>query len=297
RASSSACFPQNRPMNQFGEFVKSAYRFSWRRTQALCAVGFACIAWSGSVQAGGANFGYFWDDNSFPYDTEFSYYYDVSVYPDGVFADDNQHSYAYVTAQNKHIVYNGIPYSVELVCQYGYYTNNAEGVKRIWMYNFLDPARFSNPWIDSDADGVDFWEMSNLESNGYLVTEKDGHGEYLEFLEVQAQTIFINETTSPVASTWENRFYFYNFLKGTWDKKVSNSFTIPASREAVRLATYATGGAIWAGVLETEQTVGTLDNGKPPVKNIVYRNRSVKVVDHGGTVSTTVRLGDNGFVQ
>jgi hypothetical protein len=227
-----------------------------------------------------ANFGFYWKDNTFPYDTEFSYFYDVAVYPEGVFADENEHWFAYVTAQNKHIIYDSIPYSVELVLQYGYGTNNAQSIKRVWMYNFRDPNRFTNPWIDLDADGSDFWELSTLDTNGYLVTERNGLGQYLKFLEVQAQTIFISETANPVQSVWENRFYFFNFKTFQWDKKVSNSFVIPASREAVRIATYSTGGGIWAGILETDGDPSGLDQGKPPVKNIVYKNRSVRVVDH-----------------
>ncbi len=231
-----------------------------------------------------ARFGYYWQDRSLYYDTEFSYFFDVSVYPAGIFADQDLHSWAYVTAQNKHIVYGGVPYSVEVVLQYGYYTDNASSIKRVWMNDYDDPTRFINPWIDSDADGIDYWDLSTLKQGGYLHYAEDMDGDLLLFLRVQAQTIFISESTMPVESTWQNRFYFYNFSMQRWDLKVQNSFTIPASRDAVREATYQTGSGIWAAILETESDgAGGPDNGKPPVRKIVYQNRWLRVIDQGST--------------
>jgi hypothetical protein len=277
-------------------FVCAARLFDGSRIRRVGLILFLLALWPHRSFSNGTDFGFYWKDNTLPYDTEFSYFYDVAVYPEGGFADENPHYFAYVTAQNKHIIYNSVPYSVELVIQYGLGTDNAHSFKRVWATYYNDPARFTDWWIDTDADGIDYWELATLDGEGYLVTEQDGHGEFLRFLEVQAQTIFISESTNPVRSVWQNRFYFFNFITQHWDMKVWNSFTIPASREAVRDATFATGGAIWAGILETLQQDGTMDNGRPPVKNMVYKNRSIRVVDHGVTVTPTLTSSYNGFV-
>lgn len=245
-----------------------------------------------------ARFGYYWKNNTLAYDTEFSYFFDVAVYPGGVFADCEEHSWAYITAQNKHILYDGVPYGVEVVLQYGYGADNIGSIKRVWMNDFDDPSRFTSWWIDSDADGIDFWELSTLDANGYLVTEPDAEGDVLEFLRVQAQTIFVSETSNPIQSTWENRFYFYNFSTNQWNLKVKNSFTIPASRQAVRDATYLTGSGIWAGILETEgDEGGPPDYGKPPVKKIVYKNRWIRVVDQGVTSTPNLDASNNWWIE
>lgn len=242
-----------------------------------------------------SRFGFYWRNDTLPYDTEFSYFYDVAVYPDGIFADCAPHSFAYVTAQNKHIGYDGITYGVELVLQYGYGVNNFDSVKRVWLESH-DDARFLDPWIDIDADGEDYWEMSNLEANGYFTTEQDTDGDTLQFLRVQQQTIFISETSSPVTSTWENRFFFYNFVTDTWDMKMKNSFAILANRQAVRNATYEQGSGIWAGILETDgDEVGPPDFGRPPVRKVVYRNRWIRVVDNGVTSTPNLTLTNNGW--
>lgn len=247
---------------------------------------------------GAARFGYYWRSNTLPYDTEFSYFFDVAVYPYGLFADCEEHSWAYVTAQNKHIVYGGVPYSVELVLQYGYWASNITSIKRVWMNDFDDPSRFSSWWIDSDADGVDFWDLSTLHANGYLTAEPDAEGDILQFLRVQAQTIFVSETTSPMQSSWENRFYFYNFSTNQWELKVKSTFTIPASRQAVRDATYQTGGGIWAGILETEgDDGGGPDYGKPPVRKVVYKNRWIRVVDQGSLSTPDLDDSNNWWIQ
>jgi hypothetical protein len=78
------------------------------------------IATSQAAPDNAARFGYYWLSNTLPYDTEFSYFYDVAVYPDGVFADCDAHSFVYVTAQNKHIGYGNTTYGVEAVMQYGF---------------------------------------------------------------------------------------------------------------------------------------------------------------------------------
>ena len=245
-----------------------------------------------------ARFGYYWMDNTLPYDSEFSYYYDVAVYPDGVFSDTAEHYFAYITAQNKHIIYDGVPYSVEVALQYGYNVNNINSIKRVWMNDFDDGSRFSSWWIDSDADGVDYWELSTLDANGYLGVEEDTLGDVIKFLRVQAQTIFISETTSPIQSTWENRFYFYNFTTNQRQLKVKDSFTIPANRQAVRNSTYSTGSGIWAGILETEgDEGGPPDFGKPPIKKMVYKNRWVKIVDQGVTSTPNLDSTNNWWIE
>ena len=245
-----------------------------------------------------ARFGYYWTSSTLPYDTEFSYFYDVAVYPDGIFADCEEHSWVYAIAQNKHIVYDGVPYSVEPVLQYGYWASNITSVKRVWMSGFDDPSRYTSWWIDSDADGDNFWELSTLDANGYLIAEPDAEGDILQFLRVQAQTIFVSETTSPIHSTWENRFYFYNFSINQWQLKVESSFTIPASRQAVRDATYQTGSGIWAGILETEgDEGGPPDYGKPAVRKIVYKNRWIRVVDQGFTSTPDLDASNNWWIE
>lgn len=239
-----------------------------------------------------ARFGYYWMDNTLPYDSEFSYFFDVGVYPDGVFVDGAEHSWAYITAQNKHIIYDGVPYSVEVVLQYGYGVNNSDSIKRVWMNDFDDPSRFTSWWIDSDADGEDFWELSTLDVNGYLNKEQDMQGDVLNFLRVQAQTILVSETAIPNETTWENRFFFYNFNANQWELKAKNSFTIPADRQAVRDSTFVTGSGIWSAILETEDDgSGLPDNGTPPVKKIVYKNRWIKTVDQG--IKSTVNLDES----
>jgi hypothetical protein len=235
-----------------GSFVSAARLLNGPRMRRIGLILFLLGLLPHKSFSNGTDFGFYWTNNTLPYDTEFSYFYDVSVYPEGGFADENPHYFAYVTAQNKHIVYNSVPYSVELVIQYGFNADNAHSVKRVCA-TYNDPTRFTDGWIDTDADGINYWELSTLDNEGYLVTEQDGHGEFLKFLEVQAQTIFISESTNPVQSVWQNRFYFFNFVTQRWDNKVWNTFIIPASRQAVRNATFATGGGIWAGILETLQ--------------------------------------------
>ena len=245
-----------------------------------------------------ARFGYYWVDNTLPYDSEFSYYFDVAVYPDGVFADSAEHSWAYITAQNKHVIYDGVPYGVEVVLQYGYGVNNNNSIKRVWMNDFDDGSRFSSWWIDSDADGVDYWELSTLDANGYLGIDQDAQGDVFKFLRVQAQTIFISETTNPIQSTWENRFYFYSFTTNQWQLKVKNSFTLPANRQTVRNSTYLKGSGIWAGILETEgEEGGSPDFGKPPIKKIVYKNRWIKIVDQGITSTPNLDMSNNWWIE
>jgi hypothetical protein len=176
--------------------------------------------------------------------------------------------------------------------------NNLNAIKRVWVESHDDPTRFTSWWIDSDADGSDYWEMSTLEAGGYFSAEPDTDSDILQFLRVQEQTIFISETTSPPTSTWENRFYFYNFNSDEWVLKMQNSFTVPASRQAVRDATYQQGSGIWAGILETEgDEGGPPDYGKPPVKKIVYRNRWVRVVDGGVTSTPDLDASNNWWIE
>lgn len=259
---------------------------------------FSLTSIGNAVTRSAARFGYFWQDDSLYYDTEFSYFFDVSVYPTGIYSDEDTHSWAYVTAQNKHITYAGISYSVEVVLQYGYYNNNSNSIKRVWMNDYDDPSRFTNSWIDSDADGIDYWELSTLKQCGYLQYAQDAQGDLLEFLRVQAQTIFISESTFPVETTWENRFYFYNFSLDRWDLKVKNTFTIPASRIAVRESTFQTGSGIWAAILETDNDgVGEPDNGQPPVRKIVYQNRWLRVVDQGQTTYPNLNADNQNWIS
>ncbi|HSF32335.1 MAG TPA: hypothetical protein VLK82_17925 [Candidatus Tectomicrobia bacterium] len=126
-----------------------------------------------------ARFGYYWKDRTLPYTKEFSYDFDVAVYPDGVFADADVHSWAYITSQHKHIVYNGVPYSVEAVVQYGFFTDNANAIKRFWVAGIDDSTRFISWWLDDDADGHDYWELSTLQNNGYLFRQTDPDGDEL----------------------------------------------------------------------------------------------------------------------
>jgi len=44
--------------------------------------------------------GLYWRDGTLPYDTRFSYSYDVIVHPEGAFAGTRFDSFAYVTAQD-----------------------------------------------------------------------------------------------------------------------------------------------------------------------------------------------------
>jgi hypothetical protein len=239
-----------------------------------------------------ARFGYYWRNNTLPYDTELSYFFDVSVYPEGIFADCSAHDFAYVTAVNKHIVYNSVPYGVELVLQYGFYADNAHSVKRVWVQDHDDPLRFASWWISNDADGADYWELSTLANAGYLGASADAAGDELQFLRVLEQTVFVSESPDPAQSTWANKFYFYDFASGQWELKMTNTFVIPASREDVRSSTHAAGSNTWAGILETfKPGGGTFDANGPPVKKVVYRNRSVRVVDRG--VATTPALDDS----
>ncbi len=63
----------------------------------------------GAAPAGAVNtarFGYYWKSNTLPYLTRFAYTYDVAVHPEGVFADGAKHTFAYVTAENKHILWH-----------------------------------------------------------------------------------------------------------------------------------------------------------------------------------------------
>lgn len=255
------------------------------------------LGWTNQSFSSTAPLGCYWKDNTLPYDTEFSYFFDVAAYPEGIFEDNRAHSFAYVTAQNKHVTYGGVAYSVEAVLQYGYNANNRNSIKRLWVHYYQDPARFIQPWIDSDADGVDYWDLSTLDAKGYLAIQSDGYGDHLKFLRIQEQTLFIAETTSPVRSTWQIRFYFFNFKKNRWDKKMQNTFVLPASREAVRNSTLATGGGIWAGILEVEGLPTGLDKGYPPVKNIVYKNRYAKVVDHGITRMVSLDKSNNNWID
>jgi hypothetical protein len=65
-----------------------------------------------------------------------------------------------------------------------------------------------------------------------------------------------------------------------------NTFTVPASRGAVRDSTYRVGDGIWSGILETYgDEVGPPEYGQVPVKRVIYRNRSVTITDRGQTYS------------
>ena len=239
---------------------------------------------------GSADGGFWWKSNTLPYDTKFSYFFDVAVYPQGIFLDDQSHCFTYVTAENKHVKYNGIPYGVETVT--AYYNNNENG-GFVLLWNYDDTNRFTNAWIDGDSDVKGGWTLSELGTEGYLTMETNGGGTVQNFLRVQEQTVFISETNSPVQSTWENRYYFYNFSSHRWDEKMQDTFIIPASRAAVRTATYQTGGGEWAGILETSGNANDVDHGTPPIKEACYQNRSVEVVDQGITNSSPINSSIN----
>lgn len=256
---------------------------------------------------GNGQVGWWWKDGSLPYDTEFSYFFDVAVYPEGIFLDTKSHRYAYVTGQNKHITFNRIPYGVEAVISYRGSNNQLDAI--LWPCPYA-AKRFLNHWIDSDAsppapnsppdsEAPQYWKLSTLERAGYLTKQNDGIGDALKFLRIQEQTIFISESQNPVRSTWENRFYLYNFRTQQWDKKLVNTFVLPASREEVRDSTFNTGSGIWSGMLEVggQRDPNDPDHGTPPVKDIVYMNRSIKVIDHGSTFVGTPDASMNNWVE
>ena len=260
---------------------------------ALCVSGL--LAQSSTAHANTARFGYFWKDNTLPYDTRFTYQFDVAAYPNGVFSDPYSHSFAYIPSQPKHVVYNGIPYGVELVLQYGYDKSNADSIKRVWLSGLNDLSRFTSPWISSDASGSDFFELSTLDSQGYLDPEHERSNRTIKFLRARQEVVFVSGSSS--SSTWQNRILFYNWRTGSWKLKAMNTFTVPASREVVRKATYEVGDGVWSGILETNgDHVGPPDYGQVPVKRIIYRNRSVTITDRSQTYSPQLDSSNQNWI-
>lgn len=127
----------------------------------------ACLGAAPTVRASNTvRMGFFWKDRTLPYDARFAYRYDVAVYPDGGFADEGQHSFAYVTAQNKHLYWppdggGGCdpavtrPYGVEVVIAY-FGRNGSAGAQEFWLAG-LDFSQFSSRWVAPDADYPNGW--------------------------------------------------------------------------------------------------------------------------------------------
>jgi hypothetical protein len=251
-----------------------------------------------------ARLGYYWKNNSLPYSARFAYTYDVAVHPEGVFADEAKHSFVYVTAENKHILWNTIPYGVEAVIRYGYDTDNRHAAKQLWIAQLNDSARFTSWHIASDADERNSWlgpswNLSSLQRHGYFAVEADASGQYLDFLRIRQETVAVGADAAN-RSTWENRILVYNFTHARWDLKASNRFTVPASRSQVRSYTKARGSGIWAGILEIYADSDPRSD-RPPVKKLVYMNRSVQIGDgeRPGVRLRSVRLdaSDNNWVS
>ncbi|HSF32334.1 MAG TPA: hypothetical protein VLK82_17920 [Candidatus Tectomicrobia bacterium] len=92
------------------------------------------------------------------------------------------------------------------------------------------------------------------------------------------QTVLVSELKNPVQTSWENRVYLYNPEQRKWHVKARNQFLLDASSSAVRQSTYEAGSGIWSSMLETDDdTAGPPDSGRPPVKKIVFMNRSIRI--------------------
>ena len=99
---------------------------------------------------------------------------------------------------------------MEVVGRYGYFTDNTHAIKRLWVTNFEDPARFVSWWIDADADEHDYWELSILQVNGDLFLQTGPDGDKLWFARIQMQTVLVSESKKPVQTVWANRNWLYN---------------------------------------------------------------------------------------
>lgn len=257
-------------------------------------VAFVLTFFAEPASANVAREGYYWRDNTLPYDSRFAYSYDVIVHPEGGFADDGSHSFAYITAQNKHPYWDETPYGVEAVI--AYFGSNA-GSKEFWIA-WLDAPRFESEYVSPDADYPSgflgpHWNLSTLQGEGYMTIGTDGEGQLQRFLRVREETLCLSSSAS--SSTWANRVYLYNFSQGQWQLKGENHFTLPASAEQVRNYSATRGGGIWAGILETFGDGDGQTDPRPALKTFGYRNRHVEITDHGSTYSPALNGGTDSW--
>jgi len=228
------------------------------------------------------------------------------VYPQGGFADNEQHSFAYVTALNKHAAWpkNGdtsrcgdkTTYGVEAVIAY-FGRNGPQGQQEFWLA-FLDGSQFSSRWIAPDADQPNgflgpHWRLETLERGGYVRLERDAQGQVMPFLRVLQETVLLSST--PSSSRWANRIWLYNHGGGRWDLKGQNTFDPPGSSQAVRDYTWScSGGGIWSGILETYSDGEGNPDPRPAVRKVVYKDRVAEVTDRGSSYRSNLAI-DSSF--
>jgi hypothetical protein len=252
-----------------------------------------------------ARVGFYWKNQTIPYDTRMAYRYAVAVHPQGGFSDDHDHSFAYITAQNKHVIWpkNGdtshcgevTPYGLEAIIAY-FGRNGPQGSHEFWVA-WLDAPQFTSHWSSADADYPNgflgpHWKLSTLEPD-YIRVERDTEGQLMPFLRVMQETVLLS--SSATASRWANRIYLYNHTLGHWDEKAESTFEPPGSSDSVRHFTWECGGGgIWAGILETYADGDGQFDPRPAVKKVVYKDRAATITDRGVTYDSDLSI-DSSF--